>query len=207
MSQTEFKPHKISKGIQLPGFWLVAIVTISGAFLFAAINIENPDWVTPTLVIAAIVIVIVGLIAVFVLQTKFRPHLLDDKDFIKWLSTVTSKERPEKNIIPSVVESEDLKEIKCNESLIVSKQVGGKENNILYLMARINYSHEAGSAPLMSIKVNDEYLLDIDLINKPPIKIIADGRMRNWFEAMHNSWQVIFSPNFKDNYFHRIYKV
>ena len=207
MSQPEFKPHKISKGIQLPGFWLAAIIIISGAFLFTAININDPDWVKPTLVIAAIVVVVIGLIAVFLLQTKFRPQLLGDKYFNKWLSSVTSKERPEKNIVPSVVESEDLKEIKCTNSLTISKNVGEKENNFLYLMARINYSHEAGSAPLMRIKVNDEYLLDIDLVNKSPIKIIADGRVRNWFERMHNSWQVLFSPNFKDNYFHSIYKV
>ncbi len=207
MPQPEFKPHKISKGIQLPGFWLAAIIIISGAFLFAAINIKDPDWIKPTLVIAAIVVVVIGLIAVFLLQTKFRPLLLDDKYFNKWLSSVTSKERTEKNIIPSVVESEDLREIKCNNSLTVLKNVGEKENNFLYLMARINYSHEAGSAPLMRIKVNDENLLDIDLVNKPPIKIIAVGRVRNWFERMHNSWQILFSPNFKDNYFHSIYKV
>ena len=207
MTQPEFKPHKISKGIQLPGFWLAAIIIISGAFLLAATNIEDPGWVRPTLVIAAVFLVVLGLIAVFLLQTKFRPLLQDDKYYNKWLSTVTSNERPENDIIPSVVESEELKEIKCNDSLTISKQADENENNILYLLARINYSHEAGSAPLMRIKVNDEYLLDIDLINKPPIKIMADGRVRNWFDRMNNSWQVLFSPNFKDNYFHSVYKV
>jgi hypothetical protein len=207
LAQPEFKPHKISKGIQLPGFWLATIILISGSFLFTAINIKDPSWVRPTLVIAAIIIVVVGLIIVFLLQTKFRSHLQDDKYFNQWLSKVTSKEKPEKDSMPSVIESEVLKEIKCNESLTISEQARDGKNNILYLMARINFSHEAGSASLMRIKVNDEYLLDIDLVNKSPIKIIADGRVRKWFDRMNNSWQVLFSPNFKDNYYHSKYKV
>ena len=89
MAQPEFKPHKISKGIQLPGFWLATIILISGSFLFTAINIKDPSWVRPTLVIAAIIIVVVGLIIVFLLQTKFRSHLQDDKYFNQWLSKVT----------------------------------------------------------------------------------------------------------------------
>ena len=75
MSQTEFKPHKISKVIQLPGFWLTAVVITSGSFLWIGINIDEPPWVTPLLVIAAVCLILFGFIAFFLLMTKYRPNL------------------------------------------------------------------------------------------------------------------------------------
>lgn len=207
MAQTEFKPHKISKGIQLPGFWLAAIILITGALLLAAANIEEPSWVRPLLVIVTVFVIVVGLIAVFLLQTKFRPHLQDDKYYNEWLSTVTSRERPEKDTIPLVVESEELKEVKCNQQSVIINEKSNRENHNLFLKARINFKYDAGSASLMRVKVNNELLIGADLVNKPPMQIIADSRAFKWFDDYKKSWRVVFSPNFNDNYFHSKYKV
>ena len=207
MSKLEIKPHKISKPFQLLAAWLVALVLIDGFFLWAASKIESPSWISPFLVISSVIITIVFIRIIFLLQTKYRSQLQDDEYYNKWLNHITSKERPETDVIPPITESEALKEVKCGENQIVLVKDSDEENCILYFKGRINFSKEAGSANLMRIKVNDEFLRDSDLINKPPIKIIADGRLRNWFNSNDNSWQLVFSPNFKDNYFHRAYKV
>jgi len=77
----------------------------------------------------------------------------------------------------------------------------------LSFQARINYPYEAGANYLLQVSVNDMPIKQDKLINKPINKENADGRNFLWFDDKYESWMLCYSPNFKDNYEHRIYKV
>lgn len=209
MGISNFKPHKITKPIQLLGVWFLALVVIDWALLNGAESITSPSWVTPMLSIAAVIFVPIFLILAFVMQTKYRTHLQDDPYYSDWLKETTSKEKPRgsEDRVPKIVTNENTREIKCglkSEKIVFSSDA---EINLLYLKARINFSHEAGSANLIRLMVNNEFLKANDLINKPPVKRYIDGRENFWFDQTNNSWSLSFSPSFKDNYFHKRYKV
>ncbi len=77
----------------------------------------------------------------------------------------------------------------------------------LTLKARINYNHEDGSAPLMTIKVNDIPITADNLKNKPPTKYYKGGRKFPWYDAKFNGWNIQYSPDFFSNYLHKYYSV
>ncbi|MDK1081831.1 MAG: hypothetical protein QGD88_10175, partial [Anaerolineae bacterium] len=54
MKNTEIRPHKITKPIQLLAAWLAGLAIIDGSFLTAALNITTPTWAPGLLVIAAV---------------------------------------------------------------------------------------------------------------------------------------------------------
>ncbi|MBI2912331.1 MAG: hypothetical protein HYY03_00240 [Chloroflexi bacterium] len=83
MSQPKIEPHRITKAIQLPGFWLASLVALVVAFIVGALNTEEL-WLKVIFGIAAVgVIPPVGL-AVFLLQTKYRPELQDDPYYLEY---------------------------------------------------------------------------------------------------------------------------
>ena len=209
MDISSLKPHKITKPIQLIAVWFSTLILIDWVLLSGAKNITNPSWVTPLLSIAAVSFVPVFLILAFVMQTKYRPQLQDDQYYADWVKVTTSKEkaRGPEDPVPKIVRNENTREIRCGLKSDRILFTSDAENHLLYLKARINFSHEAGSANLMRLMVNNEFLKANDLINKPPLKRYIDGRENLWFDQTNDSWSLSFSPNFKDNYFHKRYKV
>lgn len=91
MTRDNIKPEKITKPIQLLGAWLAGLFSVNSTFLVAAVNLTNHDWLATFLVIAAILNVPVFLIAVFVLQTKFRPELQEDAYYAEYISQKTNE--------------------------------------------------------------------------------------------------------------------
>lgn len=85
MSGKEIKPENVTRPFQLLAAWLVALVTLDGSFLTAARLITDPDWAPAALVIASIVNVPVFIGILFLLLTKFRKELQDDKYYSKEL--------------------------------------------------------------------------------------------------------------------------
>lgn len=85
MSDNKINPEKLTKPIQLLAAWLVGLLSISSCFLFAAVNLAT-QWQSGLLVIAAVINVPLFLIAVFLLQTKFRPELQEDSYYSTYLS-------------------------------------------------------------------------------------------------------------------------
>lgn len=73
--------------------------------------------------------------------------------------------------------------------------------------ARIHYDHEAGSAFLLKIVINDVLIDEARLLNKPQIKEYKDNRKSNWFSEKDGAWSLQYSPDFKINYEHKVYKV
>ena len=91
MTEPKIRPEKITKPIQLLGAWLAGLFSVDSCFLFAAANMDKGSWESLALVIAAIANVPLFLIAVFILQTKFRPELQEDSYYSTYLSQKTNE--------------------------------------------------------------------------------------------------------------------
>lgn len=91
MSEQSIKPEKITKPIQLLGAWLAGLFSIDSCFLFAASSMDQGSFESYALTLAAIVNVPVFLLAVFLLQTKFRPELQEDSYYSSYLNQKTNE--------------------------------------------------------------------------------------------------------------------
>lgn len=91
MTGDQIQPHKVTKPIQLLAAWLVGLVVTVAIFLGAALQLEPSTWERGALIVAAIVFVPLFLVAMFVLQTKFRAELQEDYYYAEHLSRKTSQ--------------------------------------------------------------------------------------------------------------------
>ncbi|MEX0720612.1 MAG: hypothetical protein WD059_08095 [Balneolaceae bacterium] len=91
MSSDNIKPELITKPIQLLAAWLIGLLSINSSFLYAAVNMDSGAWHESALVIAAIANVPLFLLAVFLLQTKFRPELQEDHYYSTYLNQKTNQ--------------------------------------------------------------------------------------------------------------------
>ncbi|MEY9755850.1 hypothetical protein [Bradyrhizobium yuanmingense] len=89
MSNGQIDPHKVTKPIQLLGAWLLGLTVINGSFLGAAVAISAGQWERSALIVAAIANVPIFLIALFVLQTRFRAELQEDSFYFQYISKKT----------------------------------------------------------------------------------------------------------------------
>lgn len=79
MSKEKIVPHKVTRPMQLLAAWLVSLLALEGALLTAAGTLSTPSWAPGALVVTAIVIIPLFVGALFLLLTKYRKELLDDK--------------------------------------------------------------------------------------------------------------------------------
>jgi hypothetical protein len=86
MNEQVLEPKRITKPIQLLAAWLAGLLSIDSCFLFAASRLQAGSWESGALTVAAIVNVPLFLVAVFLLQTKFRPELQEDLYYSNYLS-------------------------------------------------------------------------------------------------------------------------
>jgi hypothetical protein len=68
---------------------MAGLVLLVGLFLGGARVLTEPDWVRPFLVIAAVSLVPLFLVLLFLMQTKFRPQLQEDIYYSGWLASQT----------------------------------------------------------------------------------------------------------------------
>lgn len=78
------EPARVTRPFQLLAAWLVALLSLSSAFLIAARTIEKPSWAAGFLIIVAVALVPLFLACMFLLQTKFRPQMQEDKFFFEY---------------------------------------------------------------------------------------------------------------------------
>ncbi len=74
----KLKAHKITKPIHLLAAGLVGLVLVDGSLLATAVGVDSGSWLSTAFVVAAIVNVLLFLLAIFLLQTKFRPEMQED---------------------------------------------------------------------------------------------------------------------------------
>ncbi|ELF6478282.1 TPA: hypothetical protein N2685_004644 [Vibrio parahaemolyticus] len=130
MNNQNIQPEKITKPIQLLGAWLVGLFSINSTFLVAAVNLSDLNWASEALVIAAILNVPIFLIAVFTLQTKFRPELQEDSYYAEYISQKTNEfvkvPVSTQNVQELLVKIEHLEE-KLASSLVGNEHVKSQE--------------------------------------------------------------------------------
>jgi hypothetical protein len=85
VTEPKIEPHRIDKPIKMLAVWFATLVLIDGSFLSAAKFLTAPAWVSPMLAIAAVAFVPMFLLAAFLMQTRFRTHLQDDRYYSEWL--------------------------------------------------------------------------------------------------------------------------
>jgi tetratricopeptide (TPR) repeat protein len=78
-------PHRISRPIQLLAAWLVTLVLIEGGFLTGAANIAKPSWASALLVVSAVAAVPLFIASLFVLLTRYRPQMQDDRYYAPYV--------------------------------------------------------------------------------------------------------------------------
>ncbi|MBU1045435.1 MAG: hypothetical protein KJ915_13695 [Candidatus Omnitrophica bacterium] len=147
MNNKNINPEKITKPIQLLGAWLAGLFSIDSCFLVAATNFPEGSWESMILVVAAIVNVPLFLIAVFILQTKFRPELQEDSYYSTYLSR----------------KSNEVIKVKKDESHIVELRqlIEGVENRVVTSLKDIKITDSGFSNLLFGINKN---LSDKELI-------------------------------------------
>ncbi len=91
MVEQKIRPEKITKPIQLLAAWLTGLVLVDGSFLTAASYVSEPTWAPGLLVIAAVLNVPIFLVALFLLQTRFRPQMLEDSYYSHYLEREYSR--------------------------------------------------------------------------------------------------------------------
>lgn len=84
------KPNNITKPIQLLAAWLAGLLAIDSCFLIAAARLPTGSWEAQALTVASIANVPLFLLAVFLLQTRFRPELQEDLYYSNYISQKTN---------------------------------------------------------------------------------------------------------------------
>ena len=68
------------------------------------------------------------------------------------------------------------------------------------IIARIKWKEMAGTASLMRVSINNTILNNQNILNKDAYYKLKDGRKYKWFDKVHNSFSLCYSPNFQANY-------
>lgn len=123
MTDRHIEPHKVTKPIQLLAAWMVGLILTNSSFLLTATQFNPTEWERSALVIASIINVPLFLLALFVLQTRFRAELQEDTFYSEYLSKKSSSlVRLEKN----VVQDSRLEEL---ERVVIQLRSHGSEQN------------------------------------------------------------------------------
>src|SRR3954452_16755273 len=80
--EPRFDPKDVRTPIQLTAAWFVTLAALVGALL-AASNHAGDAWLRGFFGIAAVAVIPIFVVAVFRLQTKYRPQLLADEYFVQ----------------------------------------------------------------------------------------------------------------------------
>lgn len=115
----KIEPHRVTKPIQLLAAWLVGLILVDTSFLVGAGTITEPSWVPALLAIAAVVNVPLFIVALFLLQTRFRPEMQEDTFYSAYLETKTAgtKITVKENLVDSVNAKLSESQLRTEESL------------------------------------------------------------------------------------------
>jgi len=135
MADPQIQAHRITKPIQMLAVWMLALIVLDGSFLGAARLLTKPDWLPRLLVIAAVAFVPLFLIALFLLQTKFRPQLQEDSYYAEYLEreqgvfrNFKAENLPSRQALSSTAEVKaGLETIKIAGDIVVGPKFGAED--------------------------------------------------------------------------------
>lgn len=106
---------------------------VNASFLLGAQQITRPDWASALLVIAAVANVPIFILALFLLQTKFRPQMQEDSYYAQYLQS----ER-QFNVVPKATTAEVVENeiVQTAEKIVKSlgPTVKGKEKPVAEIL-------------------------------------------------------------------------
>jgi hypothetical protein len=91
MSEAKIQPSTITKPMQMLAAWLVGLLAIDSTFLLAATRMPSGSAEATALIWAAILNVPLFIVALFLLQTRFRPELQEDLYYSTYISQKTNE--------------------------------------------------------------------------------------------------------------------
>lgn len=182
MKTHKINPEKVTTPIQLLAVWFIALLLLTGSFFAAATQIEEPTWISPLLIISGIVLVIIFVILIFLMQTKFRPEMLSGNEYLQYIDKSFKDFKPEnldktskvKKIDDSSLEEKRISEYQDNSGLFLThisrpSKVKGQVADIRIKL----FQHGKGPLTLNQIE-NVEYELGGKFFKKPVIKTNSD---------------------------------
>lgn len=105
----------VTKPIQLLAAWLIGLITVDAGFLTAATHFAGGE--RTALIVASIVNVPLFLVALFLLQTRFRPEMQEDIFYSKYLDNKTNQVITKNRFDSFEVELKNIKEIVIQRSV------------------------------------------------------------------------------------------
>jgi hypothetical protein len=130
MAESGIRPESITRPIQLLAAWLAGLVAIDGSFLFAASHISTPSWAAGVLVISSTLNVPIFIVAVFLLQTKFRPEMQEDSYYAQYLDKKYSSEQ-------GSLQPLDISHYAQNLALQIQKSIGKSDDCTRKLIEKV----------------------------------------------------------------------
>ena len=92
MANTQIKPEKVTKPFQLLATWLAGLVILEGILVYASMRTYPYPWVNCMFAVSSIIIIPVFLVLLFLMQTKYRPEMQEDKYYSTYLYNQYQKE-------------------------------------------------------------------------------------------------------------------
>lgn len=165
MSENNIKPEKITKPIQLLAAWLIGLVLLESSLITAAATISKPDWLPALFGIAAVSIIPLFLLMIFLLQTKYRPEMQEDLFYSKYLDKNTMTFEPIKAHPEKEVEMTKLKD----EILLISEET---KKNLESINSILNKEGDSEQTKKISQIINESDKKIEDLKNLAKISNI-----------------------------------
>ncbi|MDP3417681.1 hypothetical protein [Falsiroseomonas sp.] len=140
---SRIEPGRITKPLQLLGAWLAGLVSVNGAFLFAATHVTQPSWGAGALIIASIANVPIFLVCLFLLQTRFRPEMQEDTYYAEYLT---------RRFVAETGKSEYVKVVSRQPSAEILRPLASSRTPPLSVNEELNPQR---AQPDYSIEIND----------------------------------------------------
>ncbi|MCS6192165.1 hypothetical protein [Shewanella baltica] len=115
--QEGINAQAITKPIQLLAAWLVGLIFVNGTFLITAQAFNSTEWLAAILVIASIINVPLFLVALFLLQTKFRPEIQEDHYYSQYIKDKLGRNVTDKSKSPEIVHITEATEDNVDDSI------------------------------------------------------------------------------------------
>lgn len=187
MPRSDIQPHKITRPIQLLAVWIAGLILLVGGFLTAAAEIPKPEWAAGLFSIAAVAMVPLFIVLIFVMQTKFRTQLQDDPYYAAWLQrqkeefedfapenvkTTTGRDMVETRSALSGASGEGRRIRRYEETqgifLVHTWRMSSTPGQVADIVIRL---HQHGSGPLSEGKIESvEYNLGPQFFDGPIVK-------------------------------------
>jgi len=178
MKTHNINPEKVTTPIQLLAVWFIALLLLTGSFFATATQIKEPIWISPLLIISGIVLVIIFVILIFLMQTRFRPEMLPGNEYLQYIDKMFKNFKPEnlnktskiKEIDDLSLEEKRISEYHENSGLFLThiSRPSKSKGQIADIRIKL-FQHGEGPLTLNQIE-NVEYELGRKFFKKPVIK-------------------------------------